>query len=213
MKKTLAILLCVSLFITACKYRGEQNLPQLKEAFKDQIAKFERQKERTDAKVETGVEKLTAFEQALKNATDVDKEFKRIYTHWHRVNKNTEKLNKEYLALKQNAQELFAALKTQTNSLKDQQTKNELNKALNKTQNDYFKVLNRTSLAIDKLNVLHGDALEIVKALEVAVALGQISDIQAGLSNIESRVAGIMEELNQTIVESRDLYEKRMKGL
>ncbi len=213
MKNILYSFLISVLLVTSCKYRGTQNLPQLKKAFKNQIAKFEKQKERTDSKVETGVKKLSAFEQALKNASDVDKEFKRIYTYWHRVDKNTQKLNKEYLELKENARALFAALKTQTNSLKDLKTKSELSRALNKTRIDYFKVLHKTSLAIDKLNNLHGDALEIIKALEVAVALGQISDIQAGLTNIESQVAGIMEELNQTIVESKDLYEKRMKGL
>jgi len=46
--------------------------------------------------------------------------------------------------------------------------------------------------------------------LEVAVAVGEIANINTGLKNIESRVENIMNELNVTIEESKELYETRI---
>ncbi|RMG28391.1 MAG: hypothetical protein D6730_05580, partial [Bacteroidetes bacterium] len=67
-----------------------------------------------------------------------------------------------------------------------------------------------TAYAIEQLRSLHEEAVDVIKALEVAIALGQIAEINTGLQNIESKVAQIMEDLNATIAESKDLYEKRI---
>lgn len=216
MKNTLLIIattLFVLLFSFSCKYRGPEDLPKLKKRFKNQIESFEKQKNKTNKRVENGVEELSTFEKSLQNAENADKEFKKVYTDWHRVNKNVKNLNKEFQKLKSDASNLFTAMEDQTNSLSDAKTKAELLKALRTTKNDYFKTLNKTDGTIAKLNSLHAEALDVVKALEVAVALGQIADIQSGLKNIETKVSGIMKDLNNTITESKSLYEKRMGGM
>jgi hypothetical protein len=52
-----------------------------------------------------------------------------------------------------------------------------------------------------------------VKALEVAVTLGQISKINQGLVGIESRVQSVMADLNASVAESKQLYENRIGNL
>jgi len=201
--------LFVVILMSSC-YRGPEDLPKLKKKFRSQINQFEKQKENTDDKVETAVEKLTSFQQAIKDAENADAEFKKVYNQWHKVNKEVEDLNKEYQRLKDDADNLFNAMEKQTNSLTDATTKSELNNAIGKTRGSYNNTLQNTEKAVNSLNSLHGEALEIIKALEVAVAVGEIANINTGLKNIESRVDAIMEELNITIVESKDLYEKRI---
>ncbi len=197
------------LILSGC-YRGPEDLPKLKKKFRSQINQFENQKENTDDKVEVAVEKLTSFQQAIANAENADSEFKRVYNQWHKVNKEVEDLNNEYNKLKEDADNLFNAMQAQTEGLKDATTKGELMGAINKTRNSYSKTLLNTQKAVESLNGLHGEALEIIKALEVAVAVGEIANINTGLKNIESRVDKIMNELNVTIAESKDLYETRI---
>ena len=70
-----------------------------------------------------------------------------------------------------------------------------------------------TAKAIDKLRNLHAEAVDIIKALEAAVAIGQISQINNELKNIESRVDDIMKELNTTVQESKNLYNNRIEAV
>ena len=111
------------------------------------------------------------------------------------------------------AENLFAAMSRQTESLGDAVTRQELSSAIQTARKDYEKTLSKTSEAIEALRSLHTEAYDAVKSLEVAIALGQISEINAGLTSIEGRVAGIMDDLNTTIVDSKALYETRMGEL
>jgi len=199
-----------SLLVCVGCYKGPEDLPKLKKKFKAQISGFENQKDDTDVKVEKAVEKLSTFQQALKNAEDTDKEFKRVYGQWNKVNNEVKSLNKEYNKLKDDANNLFNAMEAQTNSLKDANTRNELNRAIRKIRTDYSGTLRKTEKAVNSLNLLHDEALEIVKALEVAYAVGEISNISSGLRNIENRVDQIMQDLNTSISESKELYDKRI---
>ena len=61
--------------------------------------------------------------------------------------------------------------------------------------------------------MLHGDAVEEVKALEVAAALNSFDNINDQMKSIEGRVDGIMQELNVAVVESKKLYEKKITEL
>lgn len=212
MKQTLCSLLSLVLviFLMSSCYRGPEDLPKLKKKFQSQINQFEKQKENTDDKVEVAVEKLTSFQQAIKDAENADAEFKKVYNQWHKVNKEVKDLNKEYERLKNDADNLFNAMENQTNSLGDATTRNELNGAIAKTRGSYNTTLKNTEKAVSSLNSLHGEALEIIKALEVAVAVGEIANINTGLKNIESRVDAIMGELNITISQSKELYETRI---
>ncbi len=197
------------LLLTSC-YRGPEDLPKYKKKFRAQIDGFEKQKDKTDKKVEEAVEKLSGFQKAIKDAENADAEFKRVYNQWHKVDKEVKDLNKEYESLKSDAENLFNAMEAQSSGLKDATTKNELLNAIRKTRSDYESTLSRTQKAVNGLNSLHDEALEIIKALEVAVAVGQIAQINTGLQSIESRVDRIMKDLNVTIKESKDLYETRI---
>lgn len=198
------------IFLVSSCYRGPEDLPKLKKKFQSQINQFEKQKENTDDKVEVAVEKLTTFQQAIKDAENTDAEFKKVYNQWHRVNKEVDDLNKEYERLKGDADNLFNAMEKQTEGLSDATTRNELNSAIAKTRGSYNNTLSNTEKAVNSLNNLHVEALEIIKALEVAVAVGEITNINDGLKNIESRVDAIMDELNISIAQSKELYEKRI---
>lgn len=160
--------------------------------------------------MEDGVKRLGTIQEALESAKNVDSEFKKIYGKWNKVDKEVKDLDKQYNRLKSDANNLFDAMKRQTESLNDQTTKSQLLKAITKTESDYQPVLTKTSKAIEKLNALHGEAVDVIKALEVAVALGQISEISSGLKSIEDKVAVIMKDLNETIKESKDLYDERI---
>lgn len=203
-------LLALLIVFTACNRRSPEKLPQLKEAFKSQIASFEKQKEKANKEVTNGLEGLSELQQAIKDAANVDKEFGAVYGRWNKVNKKVESLNKEYEDLKKKAENLFAAIERQVNSLNDETTKQQLLAALSKSRTEYNATLVNTSKAIGDLRTLHAEALDIVKALEAAVAIGQIGEINEGLKNIEGRVASIMDELNITVRESKELYEKKM---
>ncbi|MDX1906144.1 MAG: DUF2959 family protein [Bacteroidia bacterium] len=206
-------LLLSALVVSSCKSGSPEDLPKYKKKFRAQIDSFENQKLQTDQKVEDGVSELTGLQKALENAKNVDVEFKRVYGKWESVDNQVQQLNKEYEALKQDAQNLFDAMQRQTESLSDAKTRNELMKALTATRADYEKNLSKTSVAIEKLRAVHTEAVEVIKALEVAIAMGQVAQINAGLVSIESRVSGIMTELNASIEESKKLYEARIGAI
>ncbi len=207
--KLSTLLLMVSLLFVQC-WKSPEKLPKYKKEFKAQIEKFEKQKDKTDKKIEEGVSELTGIEKALADAKNVDKEFNRVYTDWKRVDNNVQSLYKDYEKLKEDADNLFNAMTEQTASIRDQTSKSQLMSAITKIRADYDVNLKRTSVAVNKLKNLHVEALDIIKGLEVAVALGQISEINSGLQGIEDRVADIMTDLNQSIAESKALYDEKI---
>lgn len=214
MKKFSYFLSLMILFGTvACSKKSPEDLPKFKKKFRAQITSFESQKEKADDQVNQGVEMLNGLQTALEEAKNVDKEFATVYGKWNKVDKQVEDLNKEYEGLKQDADNLFSAMDRQTASLNDAKTRGELQKALQTTRGDYEKTLAKTSAAIEQLRGLHGQAVDVIKALEVAIALGQIAEINSGLQSIENKVASIMQELNSTINESKDLYETRIGNI
>lgn len=214
MIKKITVLLLSSLLLASCwKDKSPEDLIRLKDKFKSQVATFENKKEAANKNVDKGLESLGALKSALEDAKNEDKEFAKVYGDWERVNKRVENLNKEYKDLKEKAENLFVAMETQTNSLNDQTSKNTLLKAIAKAKTKYNATLANTSQAIEKLQVLHNDAVDVVKALEVAAALNSFDSINSQMKSIESRVAGIMQELNVAVVESKKLYEKKITEL
>ncbi len=202
-------LLFTLLILSACN-RSPEELPKFKKKFRAQIASFESQKERANKKVAEGVSELGGLQAAIDSARNVDKEFNKVYGDWEQVNRQVEALNKDYEGLKQDADNLFTAMEAQTASLNDARTKKQLNDAIKSSRADYEKTLAKTAQAIERMRSLHTDAVDIIKALEVAFALGQVSQINEGLQNIESKVEGIMVDLNSTIAESKALYDDKI---
>lgn len=213
--KHIALFSFLTLFIfSACwKDKSPENLPRLKEDFKSQVAKFEKKKDSANSKVKDGLESLNGLQEALQDTKNEDKEFAKVYGDWEKVNKRVEKLFKEFEDLKDKASQLFKAMEDQSNSLNDQKNKNDLLAAISKARKKYSVTLITTSKAIDKLKLLHTDALDVVKALEVAVALNSFDDINAQMKSIEGRVDDIMADLNVAVVESKKLYEKKLDEL
>ena len=142
-----------------------------------------------------------------------DKEFAKVYGDWEKVDKRVKSLNKEYEDLKAKAENLFTAMEEQTNGLADAKNKADLLRAIKSARTKYNGTLANTSKAIEKLRVLHTDAVDVVKALEVAVALNSFDNINTQMESIESRVGDIMNELNVAVVESKKPYEKRLDEL
>lgn len=213
MKKILALLTVVFVTTSCWKNKSPEDLPRLKEAFKKQVETFEKKKSQTNENVTSSLTSLGGLTEALESAKNEDKEFAKVYGDWEKVNKRVENLNKEYEDLKSRAQGLFTAMELQTNSLDDAKNKADLLGAIQKAQTKYDATLQTTSVAIGKLRALHKDAVDVVKALEVAVALNSFDNINAQLKSIEGRVEGIMDELNVAVVESKKLYEKRLDEL
>lgn len=212
-KKTLIVSLC-SLFLVSCwKDKSPEDLIRLKDKFKSQVSSFEKKKENANKNVNKGLESLNALKSALEDTKNEDKEFAKVYGDWERVDKRVENLNKEYEDLKEKAANLFTAMETQTNSLSDATSKKTLMNAIEKARTKYNGTLGKTSKAIEKLRLLHGDAVEVVKALEVAAALNSFDNINDQMKSIEGRVDGIMQELNVAVVESKKLYEKKITEL
>jgi len=194
-RKSLCIALIAILFISCWKDKSPEDLIRLKDKFKSQVNDFETKKENANKNVNRGLESLNALKSALEETRNEDKEFAKVYGDWEKVDRRVENLNNEYEDLKEKATDLFTAMETQTNSLSDKTAKNTLSKA------------------IDKLRLLHGDAVEVVKALEVAAALNSFDNINDQMKSIEGRVDGIMQELNLAVVESKKLYEKKITEL
>ena len=205
----LPFLLCTSCW----KDRSPEDLIRLKENFKSQVTHFESKKEKVNKHVNKGLTSLGALKKALEDTRNEDKEFARVYGDWERVDKRVSQLNKEYEDLKSHANNLFIAMEKQTNSLSDQKNKSSLLTAIQKTKTQYNTTLRATSKAISKLRELHEDAVEVIKALEVAVALDSFDSINDQMKSIENRVDDIMNELNMTVVESKKLYDKKMTEL
>ncbi len=208
--RTLILGLFFCLFATSCLRNSPNDLPKLKKRFQAQIKDFETQKEKANKRVANGLEELDALQKALNDARKVDKEFNRVYGKWEKVNKKVEDLYREYEQLKKRANDLFTAIEKQVNSLQDAQNKSDLREALRRNRNEYDKTLANTEAAIDKLRGLHNEAIDIIKALEAAVAIGQIAEINEGLRGIQDRVGVIMQELNTTVEESKRLYNNRI---
>lgn len=209
----LLVLAAIVLMNSFSCYKGPEDLPKFKKAFRSQIEKFEKQKEDTNEKMVESITKLTQIEQALENAKNKDKEFKRIYNRWNGVEKEVNRLTKDYEGLRDDAQNLFDALERQTSGLKDATRRTELTNALNKVRTDYQKTLTKTEKSINKLQALYADAQDLVQALEVSVALGEFESFKTGMASIEAQVPGLMDELNEVIKESKDLYEKKMGAI
>ncbi|WP_273568212.1 hypothetical protein [Maribacter halichondriae] len=205
----------LSLFILAScwKDKSPEDLIRLKDKFKSTVSSFEKKKVTANKNVNKGLETLNALKKALEDTKNEDKEFAKVYGDWEKVNKRVENLNQEYEDLKKHASNLFTAMETQTNSLSDEKSKKTLLKAIEKARTKYNGTLTNTSQAIDKLRLLHGDAVEVVKALEVAAALNSFDNINDQMKSIEGRVDGIMQELNLAVVESKKLYEKKITEL
>lgn len=212
-KKIILSSLVSLLFVSCWKDKSPEDLIRLKEKFKSQVSSFENKKENANKNVNKGLESLNALKSAFEDTKNEDKEFAKVYGDWEKVNKRVENLNKEYEDLKTKASNLFTAMEMQTNSLSDESAKKTLLKAIAKAQSKYNGTLSNTSKAIDKLRLLHGDAVEVVKALEVAAALNSFDNINGQMKSIEGRVDGIMQELNVAVVESKKLYEKKITEL
>lgn len=212
-KKSLCLVLISVLFVSCWKDKSPEDLIRLKEKFKSTVSSFEKKKENANKNVNKGLKTLNALQSALEDTKNEDKEFAKVYGDWEKVNTRVEKLNKEYEDLKNHASNLFTAMETQTNSLSDESSKKTLLGAIEKARTKYNGTLANTSKAIDKLRLLHGDAVEVVKALEVAAALNSFDNINDQMKSIEGRVDGIMKELNVAVVESKKLYEKKITEL
>ncbi|WP_300025750.1 hypothetical protein [uncultured Maribacter sp.] len=212
-KRTLFVAL-IALTLTSCwKDKSPEDLIRLKDKFKSQVDDFESKKETANKNVNKGLESLNALKSALEDTKNEDKEFAKVYGDWEKVDRRVNNLNKEYEDLKEKASNLFMAMETQTNSLSDEKSKKTLLGAIEKARTKYNATLANTSQAIDKLRLLHGDAVEVVKALEVAAALNSFDNINDQMKSIEGRVDGIMQELNVAVVESKKLYEKKITEL
>ncbi|WP_289060797.1 hypothetical protein [uncultured Zobellia sp.] len=212
-KRTLSIAL-IALVLTSCwKDKSPEDLIRLKDKFKSQVNAFENKKETANKNVNKGLESLNALKSALEDTKNEDKEFAKVYGDWEKVDRRVQNLNKEYEDLKEKAANLFTAMEKQTNSLSDETSKKTLLGAIKKAKTKYNGTLANTSKAIDKLKLLHGDAVEVVKALEVAAALNSFDNINDQMKSIEGRVDGIMQELNVAVVESKKLYEKKITEL
>ncbi|WP_291962757.1 hypothetical protein [Maribacter sp.] len=212
-KRTLFVAL-IALTLTSCwKDKSPEDLIRLKDKFKSQVDDFESKKETANKNVNKGLESLNALKSALEDTKNEDKEFAKVYGDWEKVDRRVNNLNKEYEDLKEKASNLFTAMETQTNSLSDEKSKKTLLGAIEKARTKYNATLANTSQAIDKLRLLHGDAVEVVKALEVAAALNSFDNINDQMKSIEGRVDGIMQELNVAVVESKKLYEKKITEL
>ncbi|WP_298487327.1 hypothetical protein [uncultured Maribacter sp.] len=212
-KKSFCIVLISLLFVSCWKNKSPEDLIRLKDKFKSQVSTFEKKKSNANKNVNKGLESLNALKSALEDTKNEDKEFAKVYGDWEKVNKRVENLNKEYEDLKTKASNLFGAMEKQTNSLSDETSKKTLLSAINKAKTKYNATLENTSKAIGKLRILHGDAVEVVKALEVAAALNSFDNINDQMKSIEGRVEGIMQELNVAVVESKKLYEKKITEL
>ncbi|MUH34951.1 hypothetical protein D9O36_03780 [Zobellia amurskyensis] len=212
-KRTLSIALIALVLISCWKDKSPEDLIRLKDKFKSQVNAFENKKETANKNVNKGLESLNALKSALEDTKNEDKEFAKVYGDWEKVDRRVQNLNKEYDDLKEKASNLFTAMEKQTNSLSDETSKKTLLRAIEKARTKYNGTLTNTSKAIDKLKLLHGDAVEVVKALEVAAALNSFDNINDQMKSIEGRVDGIMQELNVAVVESKKLYEKKITEL
>lgn len=208
-----ACMLLVAMLVAACNNKSPEDLPKYKKKFRAQINSFEQTKEQTDDKLEDGVESLNGLQSALENAKNSDQVFRAVYGKWEKVDKQVKDLNREYEALKADAENLFGALDRQTASLKNQTTKTQLQKAIATTRGDYEATLARTAAAIEDLRKLHAEAFDVVSALEVVVALNQFEAFNEGLQHIEERVNTIMTELTSVVNESKELYDTRIGGV
>ncbi|MEO0896755.1 MAG: hypothetical protein AAFY71_10180 [Bacteroidota bacterium] len=216
MKNLTVLLLATALFaFVGCnkKNKSPEQLPKYKKKFRTQIASFEKVKTETDTKVEDGVTMLTGIKDALETAKNVDKEFASVYGKWEKVSGQVDDLEKEYTALKTDAENLFGAMERQTASLRDPNTRGQLEKALRTTRTDYTETLNKTKQSIDDLRKLYDEAKDVIKALEVAVAMGEFQNINESLASIESRVTDIMNQLTETVDESKALYDEKIGNI
>ncbi len=211
LKSLFALFLAVAL--QACMSKSPEGLPKFKERFQEQIDVFEKHKEKADKLVNKGLKSLSALEEALQDARNEDKEFNRVYGHWQSVDAKVKKLNREYEQLRKRAEDLFSAIEKQVNGLNNEDNKRQLLAALKKSRQNYEATLANTAKAIKRLRKLHNQAVDIVKALEAAVAIGQVSDINEGLINIETQVDDVMKELDVTISESKKLYDQKIGDL
>lgn len=212
-KKTLLFTGFLFLLTSCWKDRSPEDLIRLKEKFKSQVSTFESKKETANKKITKGLTSLGSLKSALEDAKNEDREFAKVYGDWEKVNRKVNNLNKKFEDLKKKASNLFTAMETQSNSLSDVATKNTLLSTIGKAKSKYNKTLANTAKAIDKLRLLHTDAVEIVKALEVAAALNSFDSINGQMKSIEQRVDGIMQELNIAVTESKNLYEKKITEL
>jgi len=212
-KKFTLIAIVSLLFVSCWKDKSPEDLIRLKAKFKSTVSSFEKKKENANKNVNKGLETLNALKRALEDTKNEDKEFAKVYGDWEKVDKRVNNLNKEYEDLKNHASNLFTAMETQTNSLSDEKSRKTLLGAIEKARTKYNGTLSNTSKAIDKLRLLHGDAVEVVKALEVAAALNSFDNINDQMKSIEGRVDGIMAELNMAVTESKKLYEKKITEL
>lgn len=169
---------------------------------------MKKKKENANKELET----LNPLQTDLEDTKNEEKEFAKVYGDWEKVNKRAENLNKEYEYLKSHASNLLIAMEIQTNSLSDETSNKTLLGAIEKARTKHNGTLTNTSKVIDKLCLLHGDAVEVVKVLEVAAALNSFDNINDQMKSVEGRVEGIMKELNVPVLESKSYMRRRLRS-
>ena len=79
----------------------EEDLISLKDKFKSTVSSFEKKKETANKNVTKGLETLHTLKTTLLGCKkNEDKEFAKVYGDWEKVNKCSERLNKEYEVVK-----------------------------------------------------------------------------------------------------------------
>ena len=199
------------LLVGCSKNQNKNNLPKYVDKFRSQIVKFEEEKKDADEVAKEGLEVLTSLEQAVTEKRNVSKTLDQAYKKWGKVDGQVKDVRKAYKKLGKRATALLNAAAKKIKSIGNEKIKKQLIAKHKETTSNYLAVLEKTEGAITKMNKLHQEAMDIIKALDAAVTLGVVdNEIKEGMSAIRDQIKVVMTDLNTSIEESTKLYKQYM---
>jgi hypothetical protein len=200
------------LFFGGCsKNQNKNNLPKYVEKFRSQIENFEEEKQEADEKAKEGLTVLTTLEEAVAAKRGISKKLDEAYKAWGKVEGEVKDVNKAFKKMGKRATALLNAAAAKIKSIGNEKIKKQLIAKHKETSASYLAVLDKTEKAIDKMNTLHKEAMDIIKALDAAVTLGVVdNEIKEGMASIRAQIQVVMKDLNTSITESTKLYKQYM---
>ena len=208
-----AVLLTGVLIVGCSKNQNKNNLPKYVDKFRSQIVKFEDEKKDADSVAKEGLEVLTTLEQAVTEKRNISKSLDEAYKKWGKVEGQVKDVRKAFKKMGKRATELLNAAAAKIKSIGNEKIKKQLIAKHKQTTDSYMAVLETTEKAVDKMNKLHKEAMDIIKALDAAVTLGVVdTEIKQGMTAIREQIQVVMKDLNTSIEESTKLYKQYMGG-
>lgn len=179
-------------------------LAEVKSAFQQSILQLETEQKHVKGEFKEGRSTLIAFQTALKNAVDKDKEFAKVYNRWREIQGRISVLYDRFLGLVDGADRVYSELDNRANRISNQEYRNQVKSEIEASIKRYASRLRLSKKGIDRLRRQATQVTDVMSALEVRFTLKVVEDELGSIfKDIDDTVEAVMAQLESLIEESK----------